>query len=89
MKKKKLYMSRIIRVFEAEKGALSTNEIYDMLLSQKSHNGRAYSKSPGKMTLTQILSKCPEFKKVGHRSRTTNGNRERIGVWELAEAGNS
>lgn len=34
MKKKTLYMSRIIRVFEAEEGALSTNEIYDMLLSQ-------------------------------------------------------
>lgn len=84
MKRKVLFMSRIIKTFSL-KDILSTNEVYDALLSQKAHNGRPYSKNPGKMTLTQILSKCPEFTKVGYIDEVTNGSRERVNTWQLTE----
>ena len=78
-----MYMDRIIRAFRENPAVLSTNQVYDILHTQITHNGRTYRKNPGKMTLTQLLSKNPEFIKVGYIDKITNGIRERVITWEL------
>tara|TARA_R110000744_G_C19319908_1_gene557533 strand:- start:1145 stop:1402 length:258 start_codon:yes stop_codon:yes gene_type:complete len=85
MKKKTMYMDRITRAFRENPSVLSTNQIYDILHAQITHNGRNYSRTPSKMNLTQLLSTNPEFIKVGHIDKVTNGFRERVITWELEE----
>tara|TARA_R100000664_G_scaffold34215_1_gene55140 strand:- start:8961 stop:9254 length:294 start_codon:yes stop_codon:yes gene_type:complete len=80
-------VKRIIRVFGENGDSLSTNEIYVLLLNQKSiKTGRLYKTNPSKGSLAQILSKYPYFSKTGYIDESTiQGPRMRITTWKLNE----
>lgn len=70
MKENKLYYNykgynckRIIRALGDE--TLTAKQVLERLLSEKTKQGKSYSKQPTIGTVTQILSKYPIFEKVG------------------------
>lgn len=74
MKENKLYYNykgynckRIIRALGDE--TLTAKQVLERLLSEKTKQGKPYSKQPTIGTVSQILAKYPIFEKVG----LTNG----------------
>lgn len=87
--KKNKICTRIIRAFsESENKAMTTREIFYLMLDQKNHRGANCRSNFTVQKVAQILNKYPFFEKSGTKyARSMLNNTMQVCVWSLTALG--